>query len=150
MCMAGKKLLLILAVFFVCVQAFPQNKRQRFSPEKFKAEMEQFIAKEACLTPQESAKFFPVYDEMNRKQRALFNRMRRLWRVKPADEKGCREAIEKRDQLELEMKQIYQTYHNKFMSIIPAKKLFDVINAEDKFHRRVLKKYNHSSGAKAK
>ena len=49
---------------FAMVQAFPQKKRPRVSPDEFKAEMEQFIAKEACLTPKESAKFFPVYEEM--------------------------------------------------------------------------------------
>ena len=87
--------------------------------------MEQFIAKEACLTPKESSKFFPVYDEMNKKQRVIFNRMRRLGKVKPTDEKGCRDVIQKRDQLELELKQIQQTYHNKFMSIISASKLLN-------------------------
>lgn len=142
--MTGKRITLIFAVLFMFLNAFSQNKKPRFSPEKFKAEMEQFIAKEACLTPQESAKFFPVYDEMNQKQRAVFSRMRRLWRVKPTDEKGCREVIEKRDRLEVELKQIYQTYHSKFMTIIPASKLYDVINAEDKFHKGMLKKYNHS------
>lgn len=139
--MMKNRIIIILVAMFVMVQAFPQKKRPRVSPDEFKAEMEQFIAKEACLTPKESAKFFPVYEEMGKKQRVVFNRMRRLGRVKPTNEKGCREAIQKRDQLELELKQIQQTYHNKFMSIIPASKLFDVIMAEDKFHRRMLKKY---------
>lgn len=140
--MMKNRIIIILVAMFAMVQAFPQKKRPRVSPDEFKAEMEQFIAKEACLTPKESAKFFPVYEEMGKKQRVVFNRMRRLGRVKPTNEKGCREAIQKRDQLELELKQIQQTYHNKFMSIIPASKLFDVIMAEDKFHRRMLKKYS--------
>ena len=131
------------AVFFLALEMSAQGRQEKFSPEKFRADMEQFIAKEACLTPKESSKFFPVYDEMNKKQRVIFNRMRRLGKVKPTDEKGCRDVIQKRDQLELELKQIQQTYHNKFMSIISASKLFDVINAEDKFHRRMLKRYNH-------
>ena len=70
--------------------------------------------------------------------------MRRVGRVKPTDEEGCREAIEKRDRLELDLKQIQQTYHNKMMTIIPASKLFDVIKAEDKFHRRMMNRYNRT------
>lgn len=140
--MMKARIILLFAAVFVVLQASPQNKRQRFSPKEFKEDMEQFIAKEAGLTPKEAAKFFPVYDEMGKKQRAVYGRMRRLGRVKPADEKGCREAIQKRDKLELELKQIQQAYHNKFMSIIPASKLFDVIKAEDMFHRRMLKKFN--------
>lgn len=142
--MVRKRVMLLFVAFVVALQMFPQDKKPKFSPEKFKADMEQFIAKEACLTPEESAKFFPVYDEMQKKQRAVFGRMRRIGRVKPTDEKGCREAIETRDRLELDLKQIQQTYHNKLMTIIPASKLFDVIKAEDKFHRRMMNKYNRN------
>ena len=94
--MMKNRIIIILVAMFAMVQAFPQKKRPRVSPDEFKAEMEQFIAKEACLTPKESAKFFPVYEEMGKKQRVVFNRMRRLERVKPTNEKGCREAIQKR------------------------------------------------------
>lgn len=137
-------------LLFVFIHATGQGKSPRFSPDKFKVEMEQFIAKEACLTPQEAARFFPVYDEMQKRQRVIFNQMRQIGKVKPTDEKGCRKAIVKRDQLDLELKQIQQTYHGRFMSIISASKLFDVIKAEDKFHRRMLKRYNHPSKQKKK
>lgn len=138
-----KKTIATLALLAFAIFAVAQSKQQRFSPDKFRADMEQFIAKEACLTPQESAKFFPVYDEMNKKQRAIFSRKRRLSKVKPADDKGCRELIEKLDKLDVELKQIQQTYHTKFMAIIPPSKLFDVIKAEEKFHRRMLRNFNH-------
>ena len=137
-----RSIFILLMAFVVAMQTHAQDKRPKFSPEKFKADMEQFIVTEACLTPEASAKFFPVYDEMQKKQRAVFSRMRRVGRVKPTDEEGCREAIEKRDRLELDLKQIQQTYHNKMMTIIPASKLFDVIKAEDKFHRRMMNRYN--------
>lgn len=122
------------------------NKGASFSPEKFRAEMEQFITREACLTPKEASKFFPVYDEMNKKQRIIFDSMRRLAKSKPTDEAGCRDAIRKRDKMDLELKNIQQTYHEKFLTIIPASKLFDVLKAEERFHRRMLKKVNSSAG----
>ena len=136
----------ILIALVLAVAAIPQDQKPqqppKFSPEKFQADLEQFITKEACLTPQEAAKFFPVYKEMQAKQRAVYDRQRQLGWGKPADEKGCEKAIRQRDEYDLELKRIQQTYHNKFLSIISASKLYDVIKAEDRFHRQMLRGWN--------
>lgn len=140
-----RRVFLIVILFCTAVAMDAQEKgRQKFSPEKFRAELESFITKDACLTPTEASKFFPLYDEMEKKQRVLFDRMRQLGRNKPADEAGCRDVIKQRDQLDIELKKIQQTYHEKFLKVLPASKLFDVIRAEEKFHRRMLKKSNAS------
>lgn len=136
------RVLILLALLLAAVAADAQDNKPKFSPEKFRAEMEQFITKEACLTPKEAAAFFPVYDEMNKEQRVIFERMRRLGRNKPTDEAGCRDAIKQRDKMDVELKKIQQSYHEKFLTVISASKLFDVIKAEEKFHRRMLKKAN--------
>ena len=60
-------------------------------------------------------------------------------RIKPTDEAACKKMIQKHDQVELELKSIQQTYHNKFFSVMPASKVFDVIKAEDQFHRGLLR-----------
>lgn len=121
----------------------PMIAQQKFSPEKYQADMEQFITKEACLTPQEAAAFFPLFREMQNKQRSLYNQMRAEGMIKPADEEACRKMIQKRDQVELELKSIQQTYHNKFLSVIPASKVFDAIRAEDRFHRRLFRNWGN-------
>ena len=143
-----KKLLFIWMLLVVTMVADAQNAGsvpQRFSPEKFQADLEQYITKEACLTPKEAAKFFPIYKEMQVKQRGVFERQRKLGFVKPTDEKGCEKAIRQRDEFDLELKRIQQTYHNKFLSIISASKLYDVINAEDRFHRQMLRGWNRGN-----
>lgn len=140
------RIFIAMIALMLSVAAGAQEKadsnRPQFSPEKFHSELEQFIVREACLTPEESTQFFPLYEEMRSKQRGVFDRMRRLNRVKPADEERCREVIIELDNLEIEAKQIEQTYHNKIMTIMPASKLFDAIKAENRFHRRMLRKYN--------
>jgi hypothetical protein len=125
----------------------PQMQQQmKFSPEKFQADLEQYITKKACLTPQEAAKFFPIYKEMQSKQRAVYERQRQLGWVKPADEKGCEKVIRQRDEYDLELKRIQQTYHNKFLSVISASKLYDVLNAEDRLHRQMLRGWSPKRG----
>lgn len=135
--------LLLMMAFMVSAQSEQHKSGQKkFSPEQFDAELQQFIVKEANLTPQESAKFFPVYKEMQRKQRALYDRMRQMGQIKPKDEKSCQKAIRERDEIDVELKRVQQSYHNKFLDILPASKVYDVIKAEDRFHRRMLKRWS--------
>ena len=115
------------------------QEHQRFDPMKFKADLESFITVQACLTPAEAAKFFPLYDEMNNKQRPLYGKIMELKMMKPSDEEACRKAIAEIDRLELEIKQIQSNYHARFLTVIPASKLYDVIKAEGRFHRQAMK-----------
>lgn len=127
-----------------------QDDNQAFSPQKFESELQNFIVKEACLCNEEVARFFPVYNEMRTKQRALFEQQRKMGRVKPADENACKKAIQERDNIELELKRVQQCYHNKFFDILPASKVYDVLRAEDKFHRTMLKQWGHRQKPKEK
>ena len=135
-----KRLTTILFCLVMAISVSAQEQR-KFSPEKFQAEMEQFIAKEAGLTADESAKFFPVYREMQQKQRAVFGKMRQEGRVKPTDDASCKKLVQKRDEVELELKKIQQTYHNKFFTVLSASKVFDVLRAEERFHRRAFRNW---------
>ncbi len=79
-------IIVALALLGASAQGQQQQPERRFSPEQFENDMKEYITKEASLTPQEAAKFFPVFKEMNEKQRVLFDRQRRLNNVKPSDE----------------------------------------------------------------
>ena len=70
--------------------------------------------------------------------------------LKPADEAECKKVVQKRDIYELELKTIQQTYHNKFFTVLPASKVYDVIIAEDRFHRRAFRNWsrNHNKPVK--
>lgn len=139
----------VKVLFALCVcQLSPVSvsAQQKFSPEKYQADMEQYITKEAGLTSKEAAEFFPLLREMQEKQRAIYNQMKKEGKVKPADEKECKKLIQKRDQMELELKRIQQSYHNKFLSVLPASKVFDVIKAEDRFNRKLFRNWGRGPG----
>ena len=121
---------------------------RKFSPEKFQAEMEQFITKEANLTPEEAAKFFPLFREMQQKQRAIFAKVRKEGFVKPVDDASCRKLVERRDANELEQKKIQQLYHQKFFTVISPSKVFDVLIAEERFHRRAFRNWGQGNNNK--
>ena len=87
----------------------------KFDPEQFQAELEKFITAEVSLSQAESAAFFPVYRELRKKQRNIFEQIKRHKHVKPTDNKAAAEAIKQQDKLELEMKELLKDYHNKFI-----------------------------------
>ncbi|MCD8290065.1 MAG: hypothetical protein LUC91_01015 [Prevotella sp.] len=134
-----KRFLLLIFVLSVLSYTNAQPKKDRPSPECFQADLEQFVTKKACLTPQEASQFFPIYAEMFRKQREVRDKMKVLKRVKPTTDSECKENIIKLDNLEVEMKQIQRAYHEKFMQILPANKVYDVMNAEEQFRRQAFK-----------
>ena len=144
-----KKLLVFAVLMLVVVLGASAEEQQKFSPEKFQADLEQYIATETGLTNEEAAKFFPLYREMQQKQRVVYNKMHELFKL-PHDEASCKRAVQRRDQLEIELKQIAQTYHNKFLRVLPASKVIGTIIAEDKFHRRAFRKFGQQRNAPKK
>lgn len=137
-----KFIVLVLVALLTSVTAGAQNKNKPkgFDPKRFQAELEQFITTEAGLTPQEASVFFPVYREMTKRQRMLFDEMRRYHHVDTRNNEACTQAIRKQDELDIEMKQLQQEFHGRFMLILPAGKVMSVIKAEEKFHRQMFKR----------
>jgi hypothetical protein len=123
-----------------------QGSQERFSPEKFDADLQEFITKEAGLSHQEAAKFFPVYKEMLGKQRALFMRQSQLAKVKPADEQGCMKVIKEGDDIDLELKNIQKNYHKRFLDLMPASKVYDILQAEQRFFRHTMRSWGRGNG----
>jgi hypothetical protein len=137
-----KKTMLILTFMLLAMTITAQD-FPKFSPEKFDADMEAFVTKEAGLTQQEATKFFPLFREMHQKQRAVYGKMRNMGMQKPADEEGCAKAIKEADRLNLELRQIELTYHKKMLQVVSASKVFDAIKAESRFHRRMMRGWQH-------
>lgn len=138
-----RKVYSIIIVLMAALTVSAQEE-QKFSPEKFDAELQKFITEEAKLSTQEVVKFFPVYHEMQSKQRALFERQRNLGNLMPQDEASCLKAVRERDETELEMKRIQKTYHERFLEFLPASKVYSILKAEDKFHRHMFRKFNRN------
>lgn len=133
----------VLMILMLCtfgVANGQHRKRPPFDPAKFEADLEQFITVNACLSPSQAASFFPVYRQMMKKQRALFDEMRRLRMINPKDNEACEEAIRKQDELDIQIKQLQQEYHGRFLMMLPANKVLSIIKAEEKFHRQIFKK----------
>lgn len=139
------RFLALFAMLMICIASVAEQPQGRkhpdgFNPKRFQAELEQFITTNACLTPQEAAKFFPVYRQMGKKMRMIFEEMRRFCHVNPNDNEACAEAIRRQDELDIQLKQLQQEYHARFMTILSPNKVFSVIKAEERFHRQAFRR----------
>ena len=138
--------------------AQPQ-KKEHFDMNEFKARLEKYINKAAHLTPEESQKFFPLYYEMKDKQHQMQMEMFKLKREKmkvifnrmpgSADKKfeslsdeEYAKAILRIKKLNLSIAELEADYYKKMCKVIPAKKVFIVMQAEDDYHRKMLSKFN--------
>ena len=130
-----KRYTVILFSMLLTLMVSAQDQK-KFSPEKFQADLEEFITKEAHFDQQEAAKFFPLLRELQAKQRAIYGRMRQT--PKPGDDAKCAEAIREWDRANIELKQLDQQYHKKMMQVVSPSKVFDAIMAESRFHRKMM------------
>ena len=138
-------LMMVFAVYAMTGFAQPHNDGKKFSPEQFMQELHSFLIREADLTQQEADAFFPVYDEMKEKERKLFKNQRKDFKALQTNE-DFQKAVEEYDKIDLQLKELQQTYHKKFFKVLPAKKVFGIIRAEDKFRTQMFRKMANGNG----
>lgn len=133
----------MVVVSFGIVNAQGKKTRQQFNPQRFEIDLEQYITAKAGLSPQEAAKFFPIYRKMNQKQRMLFDEMNFYRFVDCKDNKAAAKAVRRKDEIDIEIRLLQQEYHNRFMTILPAGKVMLILKAEEEFHREAFKRMKH-------
>lgn len=136
---------IVIMMMAMLTSALAQPKGERFSPKEFRAHLEEFISKEAGLTASEGKAIFPIFHEMKEKQFKAQDKIFRLKRNGPAGNASDKEfanAIQKIKNLEVEKAETEEEYYKKMCKAISARKVFLVMQAEDKFHRRMINNFN--------
>lgn len=135
------KVLLLLIFMMGAVEAAQAQGSKDFNPEQFDRDLEAYVIKAAGLTAKEKASFLPVYREMRAKERAVFDKARLKRHPDFESEEECAQAIREHDRNDVKLKQIQKSYHSRFLSMLPAKKVLKIIRAEEDFHRDALKRF---------
>lgn len=138
-----RSLLVALLLVAGLLSGFAQGRPRKFDPKRFDAEMQQFITVEAGLTPKEAAEFFPLFMEMQARQRTLFDEMQQFRHIDTSDDRASLRAIKKMDEIDLEIKELQRQYHLKLCKVLPAGKVLRALKADEKFHRQVFRRMAH-------
>ena len=133
-----KKIFYLIILLFTC--AVNLTAHVKFDPEKFKAELHQYIIISANLSEQEAACFLSLYDAMQSKQRVLHKQIRQYQKSKPTNNTIARNTIIRCDDLHIQMKRIEKEYHLKMLKVLSAVKLNEALKAARKFHRQYFRK----------
>lgn len=141
----GFILLMVLTVQYV----FAQGKLTDEKRKEFDAQKVAFFTQQLDLSPSEAALFWPLYNEMQKKNRAIEESMRKgVHEVKGAKglkEADYKEAIGKMLSYEADMHKIKEEYYQKMLAVIPASKIWKLSEAERKFHRQLFEKLRRES-----
>ena len=139
----------LLCMLFSSIAMYGQENKPRFSPEKYKAHMEKHISEKAGFTPEEAQKFFPIYHKLRSEQRSfnkLIMQMKRRCKEEAQDEKAYQEVLTKIGELKVKSAQLEYQYYQLMYKTISAEKVFKALNAEDRFHRDMVRTFNRPNG----
>lgn len=135
-------LLLMFCIFHVLgvVEAMCQQPMTR---ETFRAKQQMFITEKAGLTQGEAAVFFPVYFELQDQKAKLNSKVWRLLRKGRSNEQltdaQYDDILVEVYDTRIASEELDKTYYKKFRKILSAKKVCDVMRAEMRFRRSLLK-----------
>ena len=148
-----KRFVLVITTLLVCFcvnaqnQGFGriQNPRAEFNPELYTKRMNEFVARESHLTEAESAKFFPLLNEMQNKQRQLGKQQRdimmKAFRNTNISEGDYEQMVMRVTSLEIESRKVEQTYYKKFHTVLSWKKIYAVRVALARFQVEALNQF---------
>lgn len=148
-----KKFLVIL-LLLVQVVGSAQEKLSEEKRKEFDAQKVAYYTQELDLSPEEAAKFWPLYNEMRKKMREVEGVMRKKSReIKEA--KGMTEEAYKKAILEVlgceqTMQNLKKEYYQKMLQVLPASKLWKLDEAERKFHRQLFERLKREPAPKQK
>lgn len=135
----------LLAVLVANAQE--KDGKREFSREEYKQQLEAFVVKEACLTPEEGKALFPMVYDMMKALKTLGAQERELMRKADSatSEKEYENLLLKATDLSIECKKTEQKFYKKFHSVVSWKKVVLVRKALFKFNMQALKQFNPRS-----
>lgn len=104
-----------------------------------------YFTKELNLTRDQQTKFFPIYEEMEERTAQAEEEARvmerRIAEAPDATDLEYEKATEALYDAKLTQAEIEKSYMDKFRSVLSARQLFELKNAERQFQREMLKEH---------
>jgi len=146
------KNLIIISFFFISTITFGQRGplRERFQEKKeqIKALKVAFITTELNLSPDEAARFWPIFNVFEEKQQEIKRQKLRsiLDRtesnsIDKLSEKDAASLLSQMENTEEELHQLKKKFVTNLKGVIPSVKILKLKKAEEEFNRKLLQQY---------
>ena len=130
----------IFVTLAFCCSLLSVSSQKHFDARAFESQMQAYVIQQARLTAEESRSFIPLYKEMVAKKRKLHGELRQIQRQHTDNARMARTLIERADNLEVRMKQVERSYHQRMLKVLNAVKVKAVLDAERKYHHMMFRK----------
>ncbi len=146
--------LLTLLILIASVQLFAQKEMDQKTIELIKSKKVAFITEQIGLTPQESQKFWPVYNKLENERTELYNHRRDM--EESTEDKSVKSEDFYRklsnDIVAGHVKEgkLMEEYNSKFLSILSAEKVVKLYHSERKFRSYLMHEMRKNEDDKAK
>lgn len=139
-------LLLFLAIFQLQAQPGSRFKeRIKEKKEQVKSHKVAFITQELNLTPDEAAKFWPIYNAFEEKQAEIRKQKIKSYKDRQDDdlldkmsEKEAQSALNQMEITEDELHKLRKKFITDLKNVLPAVKILKLKRAEDEFNRKLV------------
>ncbi|MES2239983.1 MAG: sensor of ECF-type sigma factor [Bacteroidota bacterium] len=138
--------ILPLLLLFTC--SFYAQENMNDKKEQIKSLKVAFLTTELDLSPQESEKFWPLYNAYDNKQFELRHLKMKAYKGKMSDdalskmsEKEAAVLISQMDATEEELFMLRKKFSKSLQTILPASKILKLKKSEDDFNRKLLQQY---------
>lgn len=141
-----KRILFALMLVCCATSIILAQPKRRFSPEEYAKKQQTFITEFAKLMPQEADAFFPLYFEFQQNKWKINKEARKKikWEkgVEPTEEEW-KEFVNAKAEAKIKIAKLEKSYIEKYLQILPARKILDIQRAEDAFQKDIIKKMAH-------
>ena len=125
------------------------QKHKPISKKEFRARQAAFLGEKAQLTTEEASQFFPVYFELQDKKKEINEELRKKIRDSrnhELTEEDYTEMVDLWLKVKEQQNELEADYAKRFQKLLPAKKLFNLMHAEMRFHRNMMKIMHNKKG----
>ncbi len=144
--------LLFVSVFLISIASFGQNgpMREHFKEkkEKIKALKVAFITTELNLTPDEAAKFWPLFNAFEDRQQEIKKQKFKAYlertdnnAIDKLSEKEAATLLTQIESTEDELYQLKKKFVFNLKGILPSTKILKLKKAEEQFSKKLLQQY---------
>jgi len=140
--------LMTLLLLLISVASFAQpGSRFKEKKEQVKSLKVAFITNELDLTPEESAKFWPLYNAFEDKQHEIRKQKLKVYidrtdnSIDKLSEKEASNLLNQMESTEDELHQLRKKFITNLKSVLPATKILKLKKAEEEFSKKLLQQY---------
>ncbi|HQE35345.1 sensor of ECF-type sigma factor [Flavobacterium alvei] len=144
---------LLISILFISIHSFAQSQMEE-KREQIKTLKVGFITNELALTPDEAAKFWPIYNAYEDKQFEIKHQKMKAFKERmdsdldKMNEKEASALLAQMQSNDDELYQIRKKFISNLKNILPATKIIKLKKAEDDFNRKLLQQYRNKGSRK--